>query len=181
MLEVGHEDTGAVLDALASATGRALFESLYEQPATPSEVAERLDTSIQNVHYHLEQLQAAGLVEGIDTAYSDRGHEMTVYGPTSDPIVLVSEASEGLDARLAEVAGGVGLLALGSLLVQFAVESLAVSRGEVSDVVWPASHDPVGGEDPSWLAELAVEVAEPGVLFFLGGLAVAAAVWLRRR
>jgi len=183
VLEVGREDTDAVLDALSSGTSRALYGALHDDPATPSEVAERVDTSLQNVHYHLEKLQGAGLVVPVDTVYSDRGNEMTVYGPASDPIVLVGETDDDLDVDLAEIAGGVGALALVSLVVQFAVEALVASPGTVADVLGPASADPAAGEGGSLVARVVLDVVEPGVLFFLGGLlvAVAAGLWLRRR
>ena len=39
---------------------------MTRSPATQSELADRVNTSIQNVDYHLENLPAAGLVEVVD-------------------------------------------------------------------------------------------------------------------
>ncbi len=84
------EDTDAenVFEVLASETSREVLVTLYDEPGTASDLADRVDTSQQNIHYHLTRLQEAGLINEIDTWYSSRGVEMTVYGPTNEPLVL---------------------------------------------------------------------------------------------
>lgn len=81
-------DAGPVFEALSSETARTILEALYDRPGTASELADRVDTSIQNVHYHLQKLQSADLVDVVDTCYSTKGAEMDVYAPTNDPLVL---------------------------------------------------------------------------------------------
>jgi hypothetical protein len=44
--------------------------------------------SLQNVCYHLDRLQSAGLVEVIGTRYSSKGKEMAIYGLVTNPIVI---------------------------------------------------------------------------------------------
>jgi predicted ArsR family transcriptional regulator len=61
---------------------------LHDDAMPPSEIAAAVDTSIQNVTYHLDQLQEAGLVAITDTWYSSRGREMDVYALKADPIML---------------------------------------------------------------------------------------------
>lgn len=91
---VALEDADDVIDALTSETARTLVEHLYEEPATASDLATTVGTSIQNAQYHLERLQAAGVVEVIDTWYSERGTEMDVYGPKNDPLVVFAGESD---------------------------------------------------------------------------------------
>jgi len=59
-----------------------MFDLLYEEPQTASDIAKSLDMSVQNAKYHLDKLEEAGLIEIIDIWYSDRGREMNVYAPT---------------------------------------------------------------------------------------------------
>jgi len=98
------EEGERMLDALGSGTSRAIMAALADEPATTSDLADRVDTSIQNAHYHVERLAAVGLVRAVDTHYSARGSEMDVYAPAHDPLVLVGG---GEDARgaVAETAG----------------------------------------------------------------------------
>jgi len=78
-----------------------MFDLLYEEPQTASDIAKSLDMSVQNAKYHLDKLEEAGLIEIIDIWYSDRGREMNVYAPTSSSIILFAGNSNesGLCAR----------------------------------------------------------------------------------
>lgn len=86
-----------MLDALGSDTARAILTALCEEPATTSEISERIGTSIQNVHHHLGQLQNADLVRVVTTHYSSRGLEMDVYAVKGAPLMLVCGNQEGIN------------------------------------------------------------------------------------
>ncbi|WP_224449578.1 ArsR/SmtB family transcription factor [Haloprofundus salilacus] len=176
VLDVQSEETDEVLDALASDTARRLLRSLFEEPRTPSELAHHTDTSVQNINYHLMNLREAGLTEAVDTQYSKKGREMTVYGPTSDPLVFVSnhELRPAVDRSLRELVAGLGILVGASVLVQWGTERLV--GGSRDAVLGPASW---GAPDPgTTLAWVVFGVVEPGVLFFFGCLLVVAALAL---
>jgi DNA-binding transcriptional ArsR family regulator len=183
VVRVGGEDATEVFDALGSDTARCLLESLHEEPATPSELSNRLDTSVQNVHYHLGNLQSAGLVESLDTRYSEKGKEMTVYGPTRDPIVLVGsdDRRRSLEGSFVEAAGGVAALALASLAVQVVVERFVNGLPSPAEAVGAASRGggPVA-DGATRVLVVALEAVEPGLLFFVGG-ALAILYAARRR
>lgn len=109
-----------VFAALSSDTARTILSRLYEGPATASDVAEAADTSLQNARYHMEKLESAGLIEVVDTWYSSRGTEMSVYGPTNEPLVVAAgdDESEGVLKRALErLVGVVALLAIASVFV----------------------------------------------------------------
>jgi DNA-binding transcriptional ArsR family regulator len=89
VLYVDSEEAEAMLSTLSSGTALEIFRTLNEQPLTASEIADRLELTIQNAGYHLENLQEANLVEIVDTCYSKKGREMSVYAVTSDPKVVV--------------------------------------------------------------------------------------------
>jgi DNA-binding transcriptional ArsR family regulator len=120
---IGMDDADAddVISALSAATARSLLAEIYDEPATPSTLAERADTSLQNAQYHLEKLRDADLIEVIDTRYSEKGREMNVYGAPQAPVVLFAgSGSEGGDVRsaLATLMGAVGVLGIASIAVQ---------------------------------------------------------------
>jgi DNA-binding transcriptional ArsR family regulator len=87
VLGVEEDETASVFSALSSDTARRVLTALYNDPAPPSELADRLDMSVQNVSYHLKNLRDAGLVEVADTRYSEKGKEMKVYAPVDTPMV----------------------------------------------------------------------------------------------
>lgn len=87
-LHLDDDESTAVIESLASETARAILSALADRPATASDVAERVDTSLQNAHYHLSNLRDADLVTDAGTWYSSKGKEMTVYGLTSRRLEL---------------------------------------------------------------------------------------------
>ncbi|SFS44556.1 ArsR/SmtB family transcription factor [Halostagnicola kamekurae] len=127
VVDLEDEDADAVFGALSSSTAREIYSRLAEEPGTPSDVAEAVDSSIQNVRYHLEKLEDAGLVEVVDTWYSSRGNEMSVYATADGPLIVTSDESTASKVRtaLSRFLGGVGALAAGSLLVQYGLQRYA--------------------------------------------------------
>lgn len=171
VVTVGDEDADALLDALASDTARDVFRALHDEPAPPSELARRLDSSLQNVHYHVQNLEDAGVVNVVGTRYSEKGNEMRVYGPAADPIVLLGDASAAEQTALRDAvtdwATGVATLALVSVAVQLAFDRLVGPTG--SGFFEPSS---LGAANWPGGAAFASVVASPGMLFFVGGVIV---------
>ena len=121
VVSIEGEDADELLSALSSETARRIVAALHDDPAPPSELADHVDSSLQNVQYHLSRLNDAGVIEVAGTAYSEKGREMDVYAPTDDPLVIVAaeeEETSGLRAALSRLLGGVGALLLGSAAVQ---------------------------------------------------------------
>jgi DNA-binding transcriptional ArsR family regulator len=100
---VSFDDADAIIEALGSQTARSIMTALETGSMAPAELADRVDTSIQNVTYHLDRMADAGLVEVVDTSYSPRGAEMDMYAPVSSPVVIClgDDTSERTAARLA--------------------------------------------------------------------------------
>ncbi|ELY80924.1 ArsR/SmtB family transcription factor [Natrinema gari] len=123
VVDLEGEDADAVFGALSSTTAREIYSRLDDEPGTPSDIADAIDSSIQNVRYHLEKLEDAGLVEVVDTWYSSRGNEMSVYATTDGPLIVTSDESRAsrLKDALSRLVGGIGALAGGSLFVQYAM------------------------------------------------------------
>ncbi|MEF8776068.1 MAG: helix-turn-helix domain-containing protein [Haloarculaceae archaeon] len=142
VIGVDSDDADDVLAALSSGTARELLAALHEDPAPPSEVADRVGTSLQNAQYHLDKLQNAGAVEVVDTAYSAKGREMDVFAPADQPLVIFAgneEKGSTLRTALARLLGAVGVLGLGSL----AVQALFGQGGYLRDLL--AGSDGLGG------------------------------------
>jgi DNA-binding transcriptional ArsR family regulator len=97
VVDLTDDADAARIEALAADTARAILSALHDDPATASEVASAVDTSLQNAHYHLTKLSDVGLVEVIETWYSSRGSEMPVYAPTIDQLVLTVDGGPDAD------------------------------------------------------------------------------------
>lgn len=177
VIGVDSEDADDLLSALSSTTARKLLSTLHEEPDTPASLADRLDTSLQNVQYHLGKLESANVVRVIDTVYSEKGREMKVYAPTDRPLVLFAgreEESTGLKAALRRLVGGFGLLAGVSLLVQYLLTDGPWFGAQTGSA---GTADVQATTESARLAGEAAATLPPGLVFFLGGTLMLLAVF----
>jgi len=169
VLPIDDEAADEVFSTLSSVTAREVLSTLYDQPKTASEIADTVDTSLQNVNYHLNNLTGCDLIEVADTWYSDQGKEMKVYSPTSEALVLF--ASDNLQQAslldtMKELIGAVATFGIISVLVDYLIRELATSGAAPMGAGG-------GGAEPS------VFPFPPGILFFIGSLLalLSVAVW----
>jgi len=87
------DDAGPTVEALRSRTAQSILAAMDGEPATTTEITDRVDSSLQNVAYHLSRLEDAGLVAVVGTRYSERGAEMDVYARTVGAIVIGEPSS----------------------------------------------------------------------------------------
>jgi DNA-binding transcriptional ArsR family regulator len=197
---VGVDSDGAdqLLSALSSETARSLYASLHDRPATPSELAEEVDTSLQNAQYHLGNLEDAELIEECDTRYSAKGREMSVYAPSDAPVVLFAgseEEGETVQTALTSLLCGIGLLGVVSLVVQRVVGTGLQAPGTAADGAGGQPTSDYSGlvaqnDTPGHVATVANDAAgqgaatlPAGLVFFLGGvlvLSMVCAAWYLR-
>jgi DNA-binding transcriptional ArsR family regulator len=204
---VDDDDANELIAALGSETARDILTRLHDEPATKSELADAVDTSLQNVQYHLSKLDGADLVDVVDTVYSEKGREMDVYAAADEPLVLFaggSKKSHGIKSALMRLLGGYGIIGVAAVAAQ-RVLSVAGPTARVStstdgsDGGDTATEDAADGPsietvpeadggggseidgtveyvvDP--LADYAVSLLEPGVVFFLGAALVLTIGW----
>jgi hypothetical protein len=94
VVSLDTDEAAALCGSLASDTATSILSRLFEEPTTASDLADAVDTSLQNAHYHLDRLREAGLIRVVDTWYSSRGVEMDVYAPTHDEFVIAPAADD---------------------------------------------------------------------------------------
>lgn len=153
------EEADDLMSVLSSSTARRLVSELHEDPAPPAELATRLDTTLQNTQYHLENLSDAGVIEVVGTAYSEKGREMNVYGPTDEPLVIFAgdqTRTPGLREVISDLFGWMLGLAVASLVVQQLFGTSLLELGG-DDEVAPAAAD----EDVEDAEAAATETPEP--------------------
>ena len=154
VLGIDEDEIADVFEALSSDTARRILTSIYDEPAPPSELANRLDLSLQNVSYHLENIHDAGMVQVAETRYSEKGKEMSVYAPADDPVaVFVGTEERKTSFR--------------DLLKRFVGASVLLSFVSTILFALQAFGQPGGAGDELTILEL---LSFPGFEFLLGGL-----------
>ena len=168
VVDVDDEEADEVFDVLSSETRRNVYRQVFDDPATISGLSEQLETSLQNVSHHVTILEEAELIEPIGRRYSEKGNEMVVYGPASDPLVFVGETDlrPRIDRSLSEIVTGLGLLAGAALLTQWGVYQLFSPESARATAIDPASYASTSDGTQGLLVWLVFEAGEPGVFFF---------------
>lgn len=121
------EETGdEIVSVLSSDTTRRVYSVIEDQPSTPKTIADSLDMSIQNVHYHLDKIHDAGLVESAGIEYSEKGREMQVYEASHEDLIICDdkESKEHLDRLLKRLIDGSMVAAILALLTHFVLARL---------------------------------------------------------
>jgi len=180
---VGVDDPEAetVLSAISSTTARQILDLVYENPRPASELADELDSSLQNVSYHLERLEDAGILEVVEVWYSERGREMDVYAPGNSALVLYAgaeEAKPSLSDALHRALGGVGVVGLTSALVHTHATASTDTGSDVG-IMGKQTSQP----DPTYWETVVNFATGPGGAVLALGLctiALAVAIWYWR-
>ena len=155
------EDADVIFDALSSETTRAVLSKCYDGGRTRSELADELDTSIQNVSYHVEKLEGAGLIEPAEIRYGENRQEVRVYEPSKEA-VLIAAGETGVVDRLKHTVKR--LLSPVLLLGLFSAAVAAVVRG-IETIPFGLGDAPedaaVAPEEEAFDAEVAEDDAPP--------------------
>ncbi len=203
--DLSSEEAGQAFETLSSETARRTLSHLYEDPLTASELANRLDSSLQNVDYHLKNLLEAGLIEVVSTEYSSTGNEMKVYAPTNNAVLLLSEDSTArrIRNRLGRLFSSLLLIGLGALVFRTLFVGTIIDIPEVEISLDDEEPEPVAEDvdlddadpaDDTYQLDTAEEfvatidpvehlplLLDPGVAFLLGAVfAILVVVGLRR-
>jgi len=175
VLAIEDDAADDVFAALSADTARDLLAAVYDEPRPASELAEDVDTSLQNARYHLDKLVDAGLVEVADTWYSERGTEMKVYAPANGSVAVVAgdDDSQTVGEALRGLLAAVAVLALGSVAVQW----LLAPDGGGGRVGTAEAQSPATDGGAIAAVGETTHVA-PGLVFFVGGLLVLVVLWL---
>ncbi|MFC6962326.1 ArsR/SmtB family transcription factor [Halocatena marina] len=171
VLGLDNDAADEAFETLTASTTRTVLSIIYDRPSTPTEIRDEIDTSLQNVHYHLGKLEDAGLIEPSGVGYSEKGTEMTVYAPANEAVVLFAgRESDHLRLRdfLRRALGAATVLAGAS-----AILALSFGRFGIFDVKQT-------GGGPTALEAPTAPAVDPVLMFLLGGvfsLAVIGLFW----
>ena len=161
VLAIDNESADKIFTALSSGTTRSVLTSLHREPKTASDISDDVETSLQNVNYHLTKLKENGLIEIADTWYSDQGKEMKVYKPADEALVLFAGENLTQSTVLDSIRSVIGVVATFSV-VSVLIDQLFRRFTSSSTPI------PAGAGEPS--GEVTTYILPPGAVFFLGTL-----------
>ncbi len=114
VIQPGDERAQKIARAMASQTANAVIQAFGGGPLTSSEVARQMAIPITTASYHIVNLLDAGLLEVMETRWSEKGREVKVYGLANQVLIIAPPVSD-LRSVLKKYATLFGIVVLASL------------------------------------------------------------------
>ena len=114
VVQPGDERAQKIARAMASQTANAVIQAFGGGPLTSSEVSRAMGIPITTASYHIDNLLDAGVLEVMETRWSEKGREVKVYGLANQVLIIAPPASD-LESVLKKYAMYFGIVALASL------------------------------------------------------------------
>ena len=94
LVSLKEEKSKKIAEAISNKTSRKIIDYLTEKKeATESEISAKLEIPLPTVHYNIELLKEAKLIETKEFFWSKKGKEMKVY-KLSNKIVIISPSDD---------------------------------------------------------------------------------------
>ena len=170
------KDSKNVANAMSNETAQKIISYLAEhKEATESDISKDLKVPLPTIHYNIQQLKKAKLVEAKEFFWSKKGKEMLVYKLAKKYIIIAPDSSENSLSKLKNLLPvtllslvGSGIIYLWQKSQSFAIKGIDTLNGAQTEVAGKA----LPGADQA--ADLALDVATQSIepnyaLFFLVG------------
>ncbi len=79
MVSLEEDKAKAIGKIVSNPTSRKILNLLAEKELSESEIAKKLKTPISTIHYNIQQLMKADLIESTKFRYSEKGNEINIY------------------------------------------------------------------------------------------------------
>ncbi len=102
--------------AISSPLAGEILQLFSAGPMTLSKISDLLSVPINTAKYHVENLMEAGLLEIVDTKYSEKGREMKLYA-LRNQVVIVAPSRTDVKEMLMRYASVFGIVAMITLVL----------------------------------------------------------------
>lgn len=112
-------DSKKIGQVIGSESCRRILDSLATEPASASQLAEKMEVPLTTVQYDIEKLLGAGLIRVERVVRTEKMRQMKIYGPVRKLIVVVPERlASGSPADILKKYLGafIGILLAGTLV-----------------------------------------------------------------
>lgn len=103
VVTLGESETKELASVLSNQTSKKILNALSQKAYTESDLAKTLKIPLSTVHYNVQQLVKAKLVQSEEYSYSKKGREIQHYKLTNKYIVIAPTPSFDILERLKTV------------------------------------------------------------------------------
>lgn len=112
-------DSKKIGQVIGSESCRRILDSLATEPASASQLAEKMEVPLTTVQYDIEKLLGAGLIRVERVVRTEKMRQMKIYGPVRKLIVVVPErlaSGSPVDILKKYLGAFIGILLAGTLV-----------------------------------------------------------------
>lgn len=145
LVSLKEDESKKLAQVISNPTSRKILDKLAEKPFTETELAKDMLLPLSTVHYNLQHLVKAKLVNADEFHYSEKGKEILHYSLSNKYVIIApAAASETLKEKLKRIIPVALLVGGAASLIQIfsrktALFSLKSSTMEASSVVQEAA------------------------------------------
>ena len=186
LLSMEDQQIKKISNVISNDSCRKILDFLSNKDATESELAEKLGIPISTVHYNLQQLQDASLVNSEEFHYSKKGKEVNHYRLANKYIIIAPKKTFGIKEKLRGILPVVLIAAGAAGIIQLVSKYLSSSTYQIKEMAAEkiaTANQYAGAAAPS-LTKSAPEVAKTTnlltqnlALWFLAGALFALLVY----
>lgn len=178
LVDLNETKTKKLAETITSTTSRKILNHLAEKEQdTENNISNELNLPISTVHYHLQKLLEAKLVEAKEFHYSEKGREVNHYQLANKYIIIAPKKVSGLREKLKGILPAV-LITIGISVIIKTIQSrsLTIIRDEVSSTFMEEANDAVADialKSAKLIYQTTPTAVQPDIAlwFLIGGLA----------
>ena len=169
LVSLQEDKAKKLAQVVSNASCRKILDYLADnESATETDLSKLLHLPLSTVHYNIQHLQKAGLVEAEEFHYSEKGKEVNHYKLANKYIIIAPKSTHGIKEKLKSILPA-GLIALGGAFIlgfwnkvvgtsSFATQTTIRT---VQEAAQSAPLDTVAEQAAPAFADSAAEIAAP--------------------
>ena len=119
LVSLKEEESKKLAQIISNDTSRKILDFLADKEMSESEIANRLEIPISTVHYNLQALVKAQLVEAEEFHYSKKGKEVLHYRLANKYVIIAPKSTFGIREKLKRIIPVVMLAIFGTWILNF--------------------------------------------------------------
>ncbi|MBD3164457.1 helix-turn-helix domain-containing protein [Candidatus Woesearchaeota archaeon] len=127
LVSLKEEESKELAQIITNRTSRKILDALAEKESTESELSGKLNIPISTIHYNLQALLKAKLVEADEYHYSKKGKEVLHYKLANKYIIIAPKSTFGLKEKLKSILPAAIIAIAGS----FAIYAYSIFQKEI--------------------------------------------------
>ena len=187
LVSLDEEKSKKLAEVIGNETSRKILDFLGGiKEASESEISEKLDIPISTVHYNIQHLVKAGLIESKEFKWSEKGREINIYRIAKKYVVIAPKGVSGLKEKLKSIFPLFLISGVVAILIQFFIKSrpdlfIPLAQEEVAKNLAHSAIATGAAETMADAAVIAPSIPNYGLWFFIGALFVLVIYLIFRR